>query len=180
MVLSENAPTPESSVKKGLKAFQTGDYPSAIGYFTSAHTGFLSAGNRLSAAETANNLSVCFLKSGNHQKALDFATGTDEIFAQAGDSGRQAMALGNQAAALESLGRFGLAEEKYQESSRLLKETGDLENRTTVLTSLSQLQMKMGHQLDAMATMKIALLYKKKPSLMERLLNKLLKIPFGS
>ena len=90
------------------------------------------------------------------------------------------MALGNQAVALENLGKFSRAVEKYEESARLLKQTGDLDNRAIVLQSLSELQMKMGHQLDAMATMRIALLNKKKPSLLERLLQKLLKIPFGS
>jgi tetratricopeptide (TPR) repeat protein len=180
MILPEDQQAPEYFVKEGMKAYRTGDYPTAIHLFLSAHSVFISSDNQLSAAEAANNLSVCYLKVGNAQKALEIATGTDEIFAQVGDLQRQAMALGNQAAALESLGKLSLAVEKYEESSRLLKQTGDLDDRAIVLQSLSELQMKMGHQLDAMATMRIALLNKKKPSLLDRLLQKLLKIPFGS
>jgi tetratricopeptide (TPR) repeat protein len=172
--------SPEKLAKEGMKAYQSGDYPTAITFFLSAHSGFLSAKNSLSAAETANNLSVCYLKNGKAQEAYDIAAGTDETFAQAGDLRRQAMALGNQAAALENLGKLNPAAEKYGESAQLLKQTGDRDNRAIVLQSLSQLQMKMGHQLDAMATMRIALLDKKKPSFMDRLLQKLLKIPFGS
>ncbi len=180
MVNSLNQPSPEFRLKEGMKAYQAGDYPAAIEHFLTSHSGFLADDNQLSAAETANNLSVCYLKSGDAQKALDAASGTDEVFSKAGDLRHQALALGNQAAALESLGKPKLAAEKYEESSRLLKEVGDLDNRAIVLQSLSELQMKMGHQLDAMATMRIALLNKKKQSVLERFLQKLLKIPFGS
>ncbi len=180
MTLTEDQQAPEYFIKEGIKAYQAGDFSNAIHLFLSAQSGFLASENLPSAAEAANNLSVCYLKAGNAPKALEVATGTDEIFAQAGDLRRQAMALGNQAAALESLGNLSHAVDKYEESSKLLKQSGDLDNRAIVLQSLSELQMKMGHQLDAMAMMRIALLNKKKPSFLDRLLQKLLKIPFGS
>ncbi len=148
-------------------------------YFKQALAGYQSNNEILFAAEVANNLSVCYLKSGKSQQALDVVSGTDQVFASANDIKHQAIALANQAAALEGLRKFDQALEKYEESSRLFKETGtNLEERVMVLQSLSELHMKMGHQLDAMATMQIALSYKKKPSFIERFLKKLLKIPF--
>jgi len=175
-----NQHSPDQIAKDGLNAFRRGDYPTAIQLYSEASTGYAALGNHLLAAEMANNLSVCYLKAGDTQKALDVVDGTDALFAEAGDVHRQAIALGNQAAALEGLGKYNQAVEKYEASSRLLKQAGALEDRATVLQSLSELHLKMGHQLDAMGTMQIALLNKKKLSFFDRILKKLLKIPFGS
>ena len=53
----------------------------------------------------ANNCSVAYCKP-EKEKLLAGSQGTDEIFAKASDLKRQGMALGNQAAALESLERL--------------------------------------------------------------------------
>ena len=120
------------------------------------------------------------MKSGESQNALNIILGIDELYEKSGDVHRQAITLGNQASALEKLNLQEQAAKKYEESSRLFKQIGDLENRSIVLQSLSELQMKMGHQLDAMATMQVSLLNKKKPSIFDRFLKKLLQIPFRS
>ena len=120
------------------------------------------------------------MKSGNPKKAFEFVDGTDKVFEKANDTNRQAIALANQAAVLEGLKKYDQAVLKYEESSRLFKEDGNREKRVMVLESLSQLHLKMGNQLDAMATMQIALDNKKKPSVIERFLKKLLQIPFRS
>ena len=88
------------------------------------------------------------------------------------------MALGNQAAALEALGKLDDALKTYQRSSDLLKKVGDKENRATVLASISQLQIRSGKHLEAVAAMQASLDNRSKLSLKEKLLNKLLKVPF--
>jgi tetratricopeptide (TPR) repeat protein len=98
---------------------------------------------------------------------------------KAGDLRRQAMALGNQAAALAALERYDEAEEKFQQSSTILKEIGDTELRTTVMQSLSTMQMKRGQRLDALLSMHIGLQQEGKPNLRQRFLKKLLEIPFN-
>jgi hypothetical protein len=90
---------------------------------------------------------------------------------------RQALAIGNQAAALEGLKRLDEALERYRLSASLLKQVGDEENRSVVLKSISSLQIRTGHQLEALATMDAALSNQKKLSLQERFLKKLLNVP---
>lgn len=68
----------------------------------------------------ANNCSVAYLKAGNAAAALEAVTGTDAIFAEKGDRLRQAMALGNQAAALEGLNQLDAAIGSYNQSAELL------------------------------------------------------------
>lgn len=176
--MAELAETLDKLKEKGLKAFNDQKYQEAINYFSQASTGFESSGDMLSVAEIANDLCLCYLKTGDSQKASEVVLGTEEVFEKAGDKRRQAIALANQGAAMESLHKFDPAVEKYEASSRLFKEIGNLEERALVLKSLSELHLKMGHQLDAMVTMQIALDNQKKPSLIERFLKKLLKIPF--
>ena len=178
--MPEDKITPEQNVINGMKAYQAGDYSTAITLFANAQSTYTENRDHLLAGEVANDLSVCYLKSGEPQKAFDVIMVTADFFGKSGDIRRQAITLGNQAAALEKLGKMNQAVEKYEECSRLFKQIGDNEDRVVVLQSLSELQMKMGQPLDAMSTTQIALMNKKKPSLVDRLLKKLLQIPFRS
>lgn len=170
--------TPEQSNQQGLKAYEARDMPAAIQAFQAAIEGFQASGDVLSAAESANNLSVVHLKAGDNQAAWAVIKDTDQIFMKAGDQRRLAMTLGNQAAALEALGDLNTALRKYRECADLLKLLGDQDSRSSVLQAISQLQMRTGHQLEAMASMDAALNHKKRLSIVEQLLKKLLKIPF--
>jgi hypothetical protein len=101
------------------------------------------------------------------------------VFADAGDLRRQAIALGNQAAAYEALGELEAAAGAYQESSRLLKEIGDHELRPAVMQSLSAVQLRLGQQMDALVTMQAGLEEIEKPNLKQKLVKKILRSPFS-
>src|SRR5450759_101070 len=175
--LNDQSP-PELLAQMGLKAFQAQDLQKAKECFQAAREGFTNSGNSTKEAAMANNLSVILLKNGDAKAALQIADGTDKIFAEASDPQRQAMAFGNQGAALEALGQLKDALIVYQKSSDLLKQTGDKENRSIVLASISQIEMRMGQPLEAMVSMQISLDNRPKLSFREKLLNKLLKVPF--
>ncbi|MCC6148121.1 MAG: tetratricopeptide repeat protein [Anaerolineaceae bacterium] len=162
----------------GQTSFRNGNFAAAAQSFQEAARLYSESGDALMAAEVANNCSVAFLKNGDPQQALDLAQGTDEIFAGAGDTYRQGLSFGNQAAAWETLGRYEEALICYQRSSELLKNHPDHDTRAAVLQNLSALQMRMGKQMEAMATMDTALDNKSRLSLKERFLKKLLRIPF--
>ena len=169
---------PEKIAKNAKAAYKTGKYQKAADQFQKAAAGFSNAGDELMAAEMLNNQSVALLQNGDPTGAFTAASGTDEIFSKARDSRRQAMALGNQAAALDSLGELEEAIEKYKLAAELLKETGDMELRSYVLESLSALQLRTGNQFQSLATMQAALDSKKKLGFKERFLKKILRIPF--
>lgn len=176
--MDKPAYSPAEINQQGQALFAAGKFDEAARTFQEASRGFSQAGNALMAAEAANNSSVAFLKSGDAAKALGTAGETDIVFEQAGDTYRQALALGNQAAAYEALGNLQEALIRYRRSSELLKNDEHREARAFVLQSLSSLQMRMGNQMEAMVSMTAALENKPNLGIRERLLKKLLRLPF--
>jgi tetratricopeptide (TPR) repeat protein len=168
----------EQIVEKAQAAFQKGKYQEAVEGFQSAVTGYQVQKKPLLAAEMANNLSVSLLKTGKAQLALEALGGTEEIFMQAEDRVKQAMSIGNRAAALEALKQFDEAEVAYLQSAELLKECGETELHTFVMQSLSALQIRKGKQLEGIISMRTGLKGVEKPSLRQRILKKLLELPF--
>lgn len=169
--------TPKELSKAGKAAYQTGDYLDAAQHFEAAAKGYAAKGENLLAAEMSNNQSVALLKAGEAQAALEAVASTDEVFADAEDTRRQAMAVGNAAAALDALGQLEQAEVAYLRSAALLAEIGADELRANVMQSLSQLQLRTGRQLEALATMQSGVENIKRPSIGQRILKKLLKVP---
>lgn len=169
--------TPEQLSKEGKTAYEREEYEQAARAFQAAEHGYATVGDMLNAAEMANNRSVTLLQSGNTQAALDAVGNTSEVFAQAKDTRRHAMALGNKAAALAGLGNREEAEKLYWESARLLNEVGEKELRASVLQAISRLQMRSGRYMEAVASMQSGLEQVEKPSWIQRFLKKLLQIP---
>lgn len=170
---------PKQLSKEGKSAYKRGDYLASARAFDAASQGFAEIEDTLNAAEMANNSSVAYLQAGDAQAALQVVESTPAVFSAAGDVRRQAMALGNLAAALEALGRLDEAIDTYQQSADLLKEAGEDQLRLNVMQSLSALQMRTGRQLEALASMKVGLDGVEKLSGKQRLIKKLLKIPFN-
>jgi len=130
----------------------------------------------LEVVEVRNNLSVAYLKSGQAQAAYEQAMGTDLVFAERLMTEKQAMALGNIAAALVELGRLDAALDYYQQSSALFQQCGNQEMRGYVLREISSLQMRRGKQIESLFAMDAALQTKPELTLRERILKKLMDI----
>jgi tetratricopeptide (TPR) repeat protein len=170
--------SPQQLAQTGESQYQAGQYEEAASSFEKAAKSYLNISDPLMAAEMANNLSVALLRAGHSDKAYEACLGTDQIFAQAGDNRRRAIALGNQASALEALGQKEQALDLYQQCSDLLKQENLPELRSAVLKSISALQLRTGRQFEAMASMDAAINTKKHLSLRERFLQMLIKLPF--
>jgi tetratricopeptide (TPR) repeat protein len=172
--------SPKEIQEKAEAFYKAGNFDQAAQLYKNLADQFSVSGKILDAAEMLNNSSVASLQKGDAQSAYEAAHGTDKIFEKAGDSHRQAIALGNQAAALEAMGNFKEAILIYQQSSELLKSIGEKDMRIYVLKSLSSLQVRTGDQLQALASMDAALQLQKKLTWKEKFLKKLLGIPFKS
>jgi tetratricopeptide (TPR) repeat protein len=170
--------TPQQLAEDGQADYSKGEYLSAARLFKVAADGLSSVGDELAAAEMANNCSVAYLKIGDAKTALEAVMGTDLVFAANGDIKRQAMAVGNQAAALEGLNRIEEAITAYEQSVGLLNQVGEYELCAYVCQSISSLLMKRGRYLEAYATMRVGVLGVKEPNLSQRLLKTLVDIPF--
>jgi len=167
--------TPQNLAEEGMKAFQKGQFESAANSFAAAAEGYAAAGKPIDSAEMKNNQSVALLKAGNAQGAFDATVGTESIFQTAGDIRRQGFAVGNEASALEELGRLDEATQKYQQSADLLEKAGEDQMRVIVLQSLSALQLKQGKAIDAAMTMQSGVTGVKKPTLKQRIAKTLIK-----
>lgn len=164
--------------EEAKKAYHQKDYLGAAKAYQAASQSFSQSDDMLSAAEVSNNASVAYLRAEKPESALQHALQTDEVFASAGDSRRQAIAFANQGAAYEAMGKLEEAEHAYQSSADLLKQLGDRELRPAVLKSLSSVQLRSGHQMEAMATMQAGLDQLENPGLIQKIMNKILKTPF--
>lgn len=170
--------SPIQLAKESQKAYKRGEYLKSAQGFQAAAEGYQAIGNHLEAAEMLNNSSVAYIQAGDADSALIAVEGTAETFAAAGDLRRQGMALGNLGTALEASERLEEALEAYQQSSELLKLAGESNLRANVMQSLSALQLRTGHQLEALATMQTGLESLEKPNPQQRALKKLLQMPF--
>lgn len=167
---------PQQLAEQGKQAFVAKQFDQAASCFTEAASAYEALDDTLNAAEMKNNLSVALLQAGNAQAAYEAAAGTDEIFAQAGDSKRQAMAYGNQASALDAMKKFDQALEAYEKSAALFAEAGETEMRSMVLQSAATIELRRGKVTDSALSMIGSVESTKKPNLLQRFLKLILRI----
>jgi len=175
---SNEALSTKQLVDEAQRAYKRGEYLSAGRGYEAAAESYQVSGEQVMAAEMLNNSSVAYLQSGDGDAALRVVKDTPAVFAQAGDLRRQGIALGNLGAALEAVGSKEAALEAYRQSADLLQQAGEDSLRANVLQSISALQMKTGHQLEALATMQAGIEGLDHPSPKQRFLKKLLNLPF--
>jgi tetratricopeptide (TPR) repeat protein len=170
--------SPQQLAEEGHAAYSKGNYLAAARSFKAAADGYRTTGDELSAAEMLNNCSVAYLKGGNSEAALQAVENTDQVFAERGDIKRQAMAIGNQAAAFEGMNYLDQAIDKYSESARLLESLGESELRAYVLQSISAIQLRKGRYMEAFATMQVGVMGLDNKDLSHKLLKTLVQLPF--
>jgi tetratricopeptide (TPR) repeat protein len=154
-------------------------YKKAADLFETLVKEYQTNGDPLASAEMANNLSVTFLMLGKARQAFEAAFHTEKIFKENKDPSRAAMALGNQAAALEELKKYKDALGLYTESADLLRNTNENEMRSLVLKRISALQIRTGKKLDATTSMYAALQDQEKLTSKEKTLKGLLDTLFS-
>ncbi len=175
--MQETQPSPEELARQGEAAYQAGDFAAAAEHYAAAEQAYLAQGQRLLAAEMANNRSVALLQAEQAQQAYAAVAPTVDLFAQHGDRRRQALALGNRAAALEALGRLKEAEADYVASEAILHELGETELLGVVRQRLAALHLRLRRPADALIDTSIAL--EGRPlSLREKVLRFLLRIVY--
>lgn len=156
---------------KGKQAFANKKFIEAAEYFRQAAEGYTLGRAGLKAAESKNNLSVALLQAGNAQEALEAALDTDKTFASANDVKRQAMAIGNQAAALEGLHRYDEAIEKYERSAELFGSVNEGDLRAMVMKSAAALKLKTGKITESAFKMMGSIDVKDNPTIFERIMK---------
>lgn len=158
-------------------AYREGDLQRAVSAFQAAEEGYRAIGDRLSAAEMANDRAVVLLLEGNAELALQALGDAVQVFADAGDLRRQAVTLGNRGDILEALGRQKEAMRDYEQAAELFRQTQEFELRAYVMKSISKLQFRQGRIWEALGTMAAGIEGIPNPSLSQRILKRLLDWP---
>ena len=167
---------PKTLAADAARVYQEGDFDNAARLFGEAASAFQAQGNALDAAEMKNNQSVAFLQSGDAQASLDAALGTPEIFSTSGDFRREGMAHGNQASALQALGRLDEATKAYRLSAEALEKAGEDQLRASVMQALAGIQMRKGKLIDSLISMQNGLAGVRHPTLKQKILRGLLRL----
>ncbi len=175
--MTDPVPTPESLAQRALQDFRQGRFADAAQGFEAARKSFEQAGDAANAAEAANNLCVALLQARRPVDALRAVEGTPEVFDRLGDPKRAAQAVGNLASALEATGDLSAAERAYQQALQRFTNLNDHEAQATILSSMSQLQLKRGQPLEALTTMQAGLEQKPRRSWRDRWVRRLLDLP---
>jgi len=165
------APDPAQLAEQGKQAFRNKNFDEAADLFHQAAQGFTLANSQSQAAEMKNNISVALLQAGKPQESLDAVLGTDKFYESIKDVKSQAMALGNQAAALEGLNRYDEAVVAYERSAELFAQVGEGDLRAMVMKSAAAIKLKTGKVTDSAFKMMGSLDAKDNPSFFERILK---------
>jgi tetratricopeptide (TPR) repeat protein len=139
--------------EESILKFQKKKFSEAAEGFRACIADLEKAGNTLDLAEMRNNLCVALIQMGEYQQALEAVNGTDELFAAAGDTRRQGIALANQGNALEMLKKYDEAISAYEKARDCLRSCGEKQMLAITLRSLSDLQMKTGRKFEAVASL---------------------------
>ena len=175
--MSNKDSSPDKLATQAKKAFKEKRYSDALEGFYAAREGYLLDENVLNAAEMSNNLCVVMLQIDQPHEALKIVEDTPKLFLELGDEAHSAMAYGNLASALEACGKFDEAASALGEAIEGFRRLDDQENLLYSAKALSELQLRQGKALEAVASMQTGLEKQKGLGLKHRLLRRLLDIP---
>jgi tetratricopeptide (TPR) repeat protein len=162
-----------SDISRANDLFKQKKYVDAARLFEKLASAYQDLKEVCKSAEMMNNASVAYLMAGDPQKSYELSKDTHLTFEETKDWKNYGLAMGNQASALENLGKKDLALEYYQIAADKLKLAGEKESRAFVLKRISALQIQKGDQLDALGSMTAALHNLPELSRREKILKKL-------
>lgn len=169
-------PSPKDHAEEALRAFRAGDFIAAAGLFGQSAVAYEAVGNGLDAAEMKNNQGVALLQAGDAQGSLAAVQGTAAVFFEHADYRRQGMALGNEASALEAMGRVEESMQMLQLAVGALELAGEDQLRARVLQQIASAQVRQGKYFEALYSMRVGLSGLKKPTLKQKILRAMLKL----
>jgi tetratricopeptide (TPR) repeat protein len=164
--------------EKGKQEYGNGNYAVAAGLFLQAAQAYSELHDDLNAAEMKNNQSVALLQAGKAKDALAATDGTEEIFQKAGDLKRQAIAVGNRAAALEGLKKTDEALAEYERAASLFEQAGEGDMHSIVRKAAANLNLKRGRVTAAQMDVYDSLRLVEKPNVTQRIMKFFKRIGF--
>ncbi len=163
--------------EEGKELYTARKFQQASIVFSQAAELYLKQEQEQLAAEMRNNQCVALLQAKQPREALAAVQGTALIFKAAGDQQKQAMAFANEATALKDLGQKSEAIDKFTQAADLFTQLNEGAMHLEVMQSISALKLKSRNLTGALFSMQDGLEQVEKPTLRQKLLINLLKIP---
>ncbi len=163
--------------EEGKELYTARKFQQASIIFSQAAELYLDQEQEQLAAEMRNNQCVALLQAKQPREALAAVQGTALIFKKAGDKLKQAMAFANEATALKNLGQNSEAIDKFTLAADLFTQLNETAMHLEVMQSISTMKLKSRNLPGALFSMQDGLEQVEKPTLRQKLLIKLLKIP---
>lgn len=161
------------------KAFDDGNLDAAAERIRDEREKALARGDLHSSASELNDLGVVYYLSGKMSPAREALEGARDEFVRIDDGVGQARAMGNLARVEEKCRNRKAALALYQQAADLFHEADERSDEFATLRSLSQLYLRMGGWLQALATYDRGLTIKPHPTLFDSLLHRLYQIPLS-
>ena len=162
---------------EGKEYYAEKKYSLAADAFSLAAQDYSNQGKILLAAEMRNNQCVSHLLAKNPSQALNAVIGTADLFKEEGDLLKQAMAIANEATALKDLGDNQQAIEKFLLAASIFDDINEPKLHLQTQQSISALKFKTRNLPGALYSMQEGLEGLEKPSLRQKILLRLLRIP---
>jgi tetratricopeptide (TPR) repeat protein len=162
---------------KGVQLFRTGEYEEAVAALQTAQQLYQEEGDRQAVAEVLNDLGVVYRMKGDLPAAMQSLSQARELFAELGARKFEAQALGNLGNLHEAGKEMERAAALYKEAAALFQEAAEPQLAFETWRALSRLRLGQGQWLAALVAYDTALSCLPHPSLGQRLLRWLLRLP---
>lgn len=136
---------------QAIKLYRDGSLNESIPLFEQARAAYLAQGEAAKAASVANDLGVVYYLAGRRDEARRILEDARAVFERMGEVAGQARALGNIAQVLNRAGDQAGAEEHYQHAAELFHHIGERALEYDTYRALSQMQLRRGRWLEALA-----------------------------
>ena len=164
-------------MQAGTQLYRQGRFEEAAACFAEAQSAFAAVANVKEMAEAANNRGVCWRQAAHWDKAYAAFGEARAGFQSIQDVAGEGQVVGNLGALADSEGRPDQAVAYYEEAIRLLESAGERDLAQATYTALSRLKMKQGNWLGAIDAYESGLAKVERPSVVQRILRRFLRVP---
>jgi len=161
----------------GITHFRAGRFADAAQAFAMAYAAAEAAGERQRAAEALNDLGVARRELAEWVQAEAALEKAYALFAELGNATGKAQVMGNMGSVFEGQARYEEAADAYKQSAQMFQEIGDGDSAMYAWQALSQLRMKHGQWLSAVAAYEEGIENLPDRSLKKGLLKRILRLP---
>ncbi len=179
MAQDDDSAAANSLKEQGLRMFRFGEYEEAAEHFQNARALYDRLGNQRGQAEMLNNLGAVHTEQERWPEAAEAFDQARQIFETLDDTSGKAQTLGNLGTMYRHQGEHETAVAHLKQAIALLHEAGDPQKEAATLRLISRIRLGQARWLEALHFYDLSLACVQPPGFKERILRRLLQIPFS-